>query len=331
MTKTPSSRRFQLNFLLAHNTLMQRAIDDGLEAEEAFERARNTLRWLYQYIVWNDFLARVTTPHIHQNVLVKETSDAGTVRWKSNLEHIYSWKNQPYMPIEFSVAAYRFGHSMVRNSYQTNDPHRHFGVFAPIFDHSTNDPTVDDLSGFRPLTANNYVQWDWFLDMSSSSGPFPQRARKIDTKLSNALTVLREEKEAGSRMNILAFRNLVRSATFDLPAGSDVARQLGLNPIEIDPDHDILWYYILKEAEAQQQGEKLGEVGSTIVCATFAGLLLGDPFSYFSMNPNWTPDEDPLLKDRNDNRDDANWTLASIIRLSGQPVCAQGCDGAFPT
>jgi hypothetical protein len=33
----------------------------------------------------------------------------------------YRWNDEPYMPVEFSVAAYRFGHSMIRPSYLIND------------------------------------------------------------------------------------------------------------------------------------------------------------------------------------------------------------------
>ena len=52
----------------------------------------------------------------------------------------------------------------------------------------------------------------------------------------------------------------------------------------------------------------------------FAGLLKGDPCSYFNVEPCWNPDDDPLLKPGEDNVDDETWTLASIIRLSGLPV-----------
>ena len=49
-----------------------------------------------------------------------------------------------------------------------------------------------------------------------------------------------------------------------------------------------LWYYILAEAE-QQQSAHLGPVGGRIVAETIIGLLLGDPLSYLSVQPNWEP------------------------------------------
>ena len=232
--------QLQLAFLLAHNTLVDRARSKGLT--NPFEAARKTLRWLYQYIVWHDFLMRVTNDEVHQCALSLEEVCNGRFQWQLGLDDVYQWKHQPFMPVEFSVAAYRFGHSMVRNSYQTNDPHRGFNKFAPIFDNSSAS-TPDDLRGFRPMTKENVIQWDWFLEMESSGGQFPQRARKIDTKLSNALAVLAEE-APGSPMNVLAFRNLMRGWQFELPSGTDVAKKFCLKPTEIDPDYDALWFYI---------------------------------------------------------------------------------------
>jgi hypothetical protein len=126
-------------------------------------------------------------------------------------------------------------------------------------------------------------------------------------------------------MNILAFRNLMRGCRFGLPSGTDVAKKLCVEPIDIEQDHDSLWFYILKEAAKQpgdNGGQMLGQVGSIIVCATFAGLLKGDPNSYFNIEPHWVPDDDPLLT-ANDNQDPGDWTLASIIRLSKLPASAE--------
>ncbi|MEM9773717.1 MAG: peroxidase family protein [Chloroflexota bacterium] len=369
--------QLHLAFLLAHNTLFDAAIKltqnqkrreelTDTEKEAAFNQARTTLHWLYQHIVWNDFLRRISDPAIHKAALQLEdvnTADdepTGIKRWKLGLDHIYKWKNQPFMPLEFSVAAYRFGHTLVRNSYQTNGPHRGFQEFAPIFDNSVGRPDndqPDDLRGRRMMLAKNVLQWDWFLNMRSSGGPFPQMTRRFDTKLSNALAFLHErklnigddiEEPTERKMNFLAFRNLLRGYRFDLPSGTSVAKKYCLPEIDLNPEVDIdaLWYYILKEADLQGDGNRLGKVGSAIVCATFAGLLTGDPNSYFNCEPCWHPANDDLLKsllddgdmmlnqdpkledpeDRRRNARDATgeevWTLASIIRLSELPVDA---------
>lgn len=309
--------QIQLAFLLAHNTLMDRAraAEPTISDDEAFETARRTLRWLYQHIVWNDYLPRIVVDEVYKSALKLETTPDKRKRWTAGLSDVYKWKHQPFMPIEFSVAAYRFGHSMVRNSYQTNHPARGFGDFVPIFD-NTGSADPDDLRGFRPMKPKNMIQWDWFLDMQSSGGPFPQMARKIDTKLANALAFLHEG-PAGDTLNVLAFRNLKRGWAFGLPSGTDVARKWCIDPIKLKPEEpDGLWYYVLREAQGNG-GNTMGRVGSTIVSAVFAGLLKGDPCSWVNMAPCWTPKDEPLLHDGDDNVDDAAWTLASIIRIAG--------------
>jgi len=319
--------QLQLAFLMAHNTLADRARIAGIK--NTFEAARNSLRWLYQWVVWNDFVRRIARDVTYKCALMQVKTKDGRVKWDLGLKDVYNWKHQPFMPVEFSVAAYRFGHSMVRNSYQTNHPHHGFGKFKPIFDTSGapgNPGSRNDLSGFRPMKLDNTIQWDWFLHMMSSGGPFPQMARKIDTKLANALSFLRE---GGGAMNVLGFRNLLRGVRMELPSGTSVAKKWCIKPIKIDSEHDALWFYILKEAGALpgvNRGQMLGAVGSTIVCATFAGLLKGDPNSWLNIAPCWTPDDDPLLEG-SDNRDNSvadnqDWGLSAIIRLSGLPVDA---------
>jgi hypothetical protein len=307
--------QLQTAFLRAHNTLVDQAGGD-------FEKARTSLRWLYQWIVWNDFVKRITIADIQSCALEKKTLCGGREGWQLGLRDVYSWQTSPFMPVEFSVAAYRFGHSLVRNSYQTNNTHRGFNNFAPIFD-NTSAAIPDDLRGFRVMDKKNVIQWDWFLQHQSSSGPFPQMARKIDTKLSNALTALHEG-PPGSSMNILAFRNLLRGYQMGLPSGTAMAKKYCLDPIDIDPTKDALWFYILKEAEDQATGETLGQLGSTIVCAVFAGLLKGDPSSYINLQPCWTPDDDPLIAGFFGQpgviKDNPEWDLTTIIRLAGMPV-----------
>jgi len=223
--------QIQLAFLLAHNTLVDRAEAAGLA--DPFGAARATLTRLYQWVVWNDFLPRVTVDEVHKCALQLETLCGGRKAWTMGLSDVYAWKHQPFMPVEFSGAAYRFGHSMVRNAYQTNHPHRGFGSFAPIFD-NTGAADPDDLRGFRPMTAGNVIQWDWFLNMTSSGAPFPQMARKIDTKLANALVHLHED-AAGHATNVLAFRNLQRGLNLGPPSAPDVARPTFPNPAPLAP------------------------------------------------------------------------------------------------
>jgi hypothetical protein len=103
----------------------------------------------------------------------------------------------------------------------------------------------------------------------------------------------------------LAVRNLLRSLQLGLPSGQEVARAIGIDPLEdedlftgieigADPRDDFaghapLWFYVLKEAEILAGGAHLGPVGGRIVAEVLIGLLAGDPLSYLGVNPNWKP------------------------------------------
>ncbi len=307
----------QLAFLKAHNTLVN--------AGASFEEARQKLTWLYQWVVWHDFLQRITVPQVWQEALQFVEHASGGGEWGASDESKYSWRDTPFIPVEFAVAAYRFGHSMVRNAYQTNFPNNALDR-VPLFNNVTSG-VEDDLRGFQPRTVKSMVQWDWFLKMETSGGPFPQMARKIDTKLSNALAALPEkDKEPGHIDNKLAARNLIRGVDMGLPSGTAAAQELGLTPLtaaELDGP-DALWFYILREAELTQEGERLGVLGSRIVLDVFAGLLLGDPRSWVRASPRWTPATEPLFQGSSLNldRDGSSWGLPAIIRLAGVPVAA---------
>ncbi len=93
--------QLHLAFLLAHNKLVDRG--------ESFEGARELLRQHYQHIVIHDFLKKVADPQVVDDIL-------------ANGPRFYNpgKGNDFFMPMEFSAAAYRFGHSMVRAEYDFN-------------------------------------------------------------------------------------------------------------------------------------------------------------------------------------------------------------------
>ena len=63
---------------------------------------------------------------------------------------------------------------------------------------------------------------------------------------------------------------------------------MGISPLA---GNDPLWLYVLKEAETLGDGgRRLGPVGARIVAEVFVGLLAGDNQSFYSVDPNWTPE-----------------------------------------
>src|SRR5205814_4148067 len=89
----------------------------------------------------------------------------------------------PFMPVEFSVAAYRFGHSMIRPDYRFNDVVQQE---VPIF---SDDPNpLANLNGFRPLPQQWGFDWKFFFEVDATHPA--QRSRKLDAKLALPLQTL---------------------------------------------------------------------------------------------------------------------------------------------
>lgn len=318
--------QFQLAMLRLHNAIYGQLIGQDPNDrdasftmnKDAFDEAQRILRWFYQYVVWNDWVKRLVKNDIWAAVL-KQVN--GKMVYGGRY---YKWEYQPFIPVEFAVSAYRFGHTLVRPGYQVNlntDVGLGFGVNLPVF--SPPGSGLQDLSGFRPLPARHTVQWDWFFKIRSSSGPFPQLARRIDPQLSPAVAHI-PDGHGGS--NRLAFLNLMRSWRMELPKGTAVAAAMGFTPHAIDDPHeDILWHYILKEAinlPGANRGMMLGNVGSTILAEVFAGLLYDDPSGMMRNKPGWTPADEPalmaLLPAGPENGGD--FEVADLLRAAGAPL-----------
>jgi len=231
----------------------------------------------------------------------------------------------PFQPLEFSVAAFRFGHSQVRGGYDLN---RNFGAavpgqavgplqgFATLVDlfaftggGKFNDDPKDDVPALKSLPSNWIIEWD---RLSRKEDPNPAHfARKIDTQLAPPLGDLLNEgndKRPGVKelLKHLARRNLLRGYALSLPTGQAVAKRLAVTPLTPDElrrnssanvtkaltlggffERTPLWFYLLKEAEVRANGNSLGEVGSRIVAETIIGHVRHDPKSYLSEG--WSP------------------------------------------
>jgi hypothetical protein len=159
--------------------------------------------------------------------------------------------------VEFSVAAYRFGHSMIRPQYRLNTTVERRPIFLPRNHDSAHPDNAADLGGFRPIPSDWAIDWQFFIDLEhgatpASTGPLfdpiartPQRAYKIDTSLASPLGHL--PARIASHPSRLARRNLERGATFKLLSGQAVARALGETVI---PDKDLVI------GKATEKGEK---------------------------------------------------------------------------
>jgi hypothetical protein len=229
-------------FLRFHNKVADYLAETNhLRREPTFEDVRNQVRWHYQWLLVNDFLPRIINDDTYQKVFADPTYPTPTLpRLRDGLR---------LMPVEFSVAAFRFGHSMIRPEYRLNARIPRRPIFSTPADHEAPADDTADLGGFRPIPRGWAIDWQFFTGLAPGAeitalGPRnkpirimrePQKAYKIDTSLVAPLGDL--PPDIASDPNILALRNLERGAAFWLPTGQQVARALGEKPI---PDEELV-------------------------------------------------------------------------------------------
>ena len=233
-----------------------------------FAEARRILLRHYHWIVLHEYLRMVlgapfTGPRVH-----------------------FTFTGDPFIPVEFSGAAFRFGHSMVRRDYG----------LRPLEEKAKPAFLIPDLLGSQALTSQREIFWGRFFE--GLGDEHPQTSGTIDTKLSESLFDLREGEP------VLARRTLRRGVKLGLPSGQDLAEALGAAQLDQTDLHlgkvedrrtkealaaaTPLWYWILCEAE-KAGGEQLGELGRTIVGEVLLGLIETDPTSYLVEEPDWAP------------------------------------------
>jgi hypothetical protein len=304
-----------LAFLKFHNAVVDR-IATGAGAPTGlalFNEARRITTWHYQWLVLHDFVERLV-------------GEGEIDRIRHEGRRFYRFKSRPYMPVEFAAAAYRLGHSMVRESYEHNHVFNSAGGLAPgtlaFMFHFTGKSggVVGDLAAaetappfdqMKRFPSNWVIDWRRYIDLGAlPAGVGFNPSRRIDPFVVPALHTLPGEM---GRDGVLPFRNLKRGVLLELPSGQDVARAMGFQPLTGDElgtdmgggsdgtvlkaqrlEHATpLWYYILKEAQLVHGGTRLGPVGATIIAECFLGFVHGDHGSYLWQRSNWRPDLAP--------------------------------------
>jgi hypothetical protein len=254
-------------FLRFHNAIMDK---ENVSAADA----QKLLTQHYQNIILNDFLAQVVNPDYIKQALIYGN-------------RFFKPKQNFFMPVEFTMAAYRLGHSMIRDFYKFNSTFINASLMD-LFNFSSSGGSI-------PAPEIWKIDWSVFKDNT---------AKKIDTSIVNELANI-----PGLSIN-LAARNLRRGYMFNLPTGQAVAdfvlddKSLILSAKEImdnsSPAEQAalsafnfqnktpLWYYILKEAQIRENGNRLGPVGTAIVAEVFIGTLLNSKFSILK-EKDWKP------------------------------------------
>ena len=260
-------------FLRAHNLVVDRLREDGVDEADMFDEARRATMWHYQWILLHDYL-----PSLIGAELTTELANEGP--------RYYAIGDEPYIPFEFADAAFRYGHSQIRHRYRINATMSGLAMFP-------------DLMGFGAVPPERAVDWALLFDLPGK--PPAQRveadgrppAREPDQPAGA------DHGRRGRRGLPLARRARPAARPGDRPAlgrgDRALHRRRPVDPADIGlashgwRDETPLWFYILREADVVGDGDRLGPVGGRIVGEVLIGLLNADPESYRAVDPGWRP------------------------------------------
>jgi hypothetical protein len=266
--------QFQHAMLRFHNAVVDLLVS-AFFAGDIFAEAKRIVTHHYQWAVVNDFLKRICGAAAVANAMASVVAPKGSAF---------------RMPVEFAVAAYRFGHSMIRDRYWVNFNFTQ-ATLGQVFQFNRNP--------LLPVFSNWVVDFNAFFD-TGVPVPIHNKARKIDSVMANGLESL---PGFAGLMAILATRNLRRGLALGLPSGQGMASSFGIAPMTAAqltaglPANEVavlnanggllktktpLWYYVLREATVLAGGNQLGPVGARIVAETFVRILKRDASSYLN-------------------------------------------------
>jgi Animal haem peroxidase len=273
--------QFHHAMLRFHNRVVDDLVTQGFGGD-IFVEAKRLVTHHYQWAVVHDFLPRI----------------CGAAAVNSAMQSVVALPGSPFrMPVEFSVAAYRFGHSMIRDRYWLN---------FNFIDQPLSDAFAFIRKPHLPVRSNWVIDFNAFFE-TGVPVPVFNRARKIDSVLANGLEAL---PGFSGMMAVLARRNLLRGLALGLPSGQAMAALFGLAPLTPAqltaglPANEVallrasgglllkktpLWYYVLREAAVARQGDQLGPVGAAIVARTFVQMLKRDGSSYLHWPGGFAP------------------------------------------
>jgi Animal haem peroxidase len=294
---------------LAFHRFHNRVVDTQLGSvpqSQKFDKAREIVTKHYQWMIRTDYLPRICAPGV-----VNDVFNNGRKAFEVGVNPT----NVPTMPIEFSVAAFRLGHAMIRRAYNWNQRFDDgAGTLDWLFIFSAGG---GDLFGEQRLASNWIADFRRLYDFGEAgkqnlvvpASKF-NRAMRIDTTLVDPLKNLPPGTFGGPNVPFndpkanLAFRNLTRAKMVKLATGQQMATFLkgkgvnltkltkaqirdGKNGAPLDAltqaqrqavlKDTPLWFYILREAEFG--GGRLKGVGGRIVAETFHRAMEGSQHS----------------------------------------------------
>ena len=310
--------QFHLALMLLHNKAVAALEPQVPDPAECFDQARRLVTRHYHWLILHDYLPRLLSPSVLSGPLSRRPVRLALAN---------------RVPLEFTTAAFRFGHSMVGSAYDFN---ANFGLNGRI---SQDGATLEDLFAF---TSRNNMQSDlaetlalpdhWVIDwgrmtrvLRPSASGTPRgfgAAERIDLTFARDMLNLVGESNVALHGSIL-FRNLMRGFHRRIPLGQRLSVEYGIAPLTEGEMRQTLpdgpppgpggkslrdtaaalgflrdtpaWLYFLCESLLRENGERVGPTASYIIADTLVGLLRLNPDSLLGQGAGgWHPRDSVL-------------------------------------
>jgi hypothetical protein len=307
--------QLHLALMLFHNkaiATLERAFDN---ATACFAAARHLVTLHYHWLILHDFLDSLLSPATLATPLADRQQRL---------------PGPETVPLEFTTAAFRFGHSMVGATYDFNSnfgPGAHLGpkgaTLQQLFTFTTHRNMGEPGAPTLQLPDHWVIDWDRMTrptDAATLGG-----AERIDLNFAPGMLNAMGTAHVAEHGSIL-FRNLMRGFHRRIPFGQALARKYGHAPLDADevraalPEGHIdgplsktlravaeelgmlqetpAWLYFLCEAHQRERGERVGPTASEIIADTIVGLMRHMPGSVLTHDGGaWHPRQSPLKDD----------------------------------
>jgi hypothetical protein len=321
--------QLHLAFLLFHNKAVDALRPQYADDRKLFAAARALVTWHYQWLVLHDYLEKLALPRY----LTQALNGSGL------------HKNGAAMPMEFTTAAFRFGHSMVSDQYDFN---ANFGTGGK----EATSASLVELFNFTSrgqmnstAETNKQLPDFWVADWTRLTKATDQSfggTDLIDTRIGEHMIGMNTPNLASGRLEhrSIVSRNILRGFHRRIPAGQHLAEALNTAylpaalhvPIISNPavlallpeparqfatrsgfTHTPAWLYFLAEAQTLAAGRQLGPAASCIIAETIVGVMRANGQSVLNVPGGWTPQKSPL---RTTNRQPID-TIVNFLRFAG--------------